>query len=77
MSKSKAKPLPPVVVTIREGPPSPAQLAAFRALFNRLLAPCLAPGPAEEDEAKEDPRPGPPNRRGKGEGGNGQPPASG
>ena len=59
MAKRRAKPtLPTVRVVIREGQLSPAQAAAFRALFDRLLAPCPAPGnegappPGEEDGAK-------------------------
>ncbi len=38
MPKRKDKPLPPVVVTIREERASPAQLAAWSQLWRRLAA---------------------------------------
>jgi hypothetical protein len=57
MGKPKAKPtLPLVVVVIREAPPTPGQVAAWRHLWQKLLetkAPGQAPQPARGGEDRK------------------------
>ena len=59
----KAKPtLPPVVVAIREGQPTPSQAATWRRLWQKLLetkAPGQAPQPARGGEERENDEPEP------------------
>lgn len=54
MGSRKGKPsLPPVMVTLGEGQPTPAQAAAWRKLWQRLLeneTPGQAPQPARGEE---------------------------
>ena len=57
-NRKSSRLLPPIVVVVKRGESSPAQAAALRALFDRLLAPCPAPG----NEAA--PAPGGDNRGG-------------
>lgn len=54
--KPRPRPLPLVVVTIMEGPPSPAQRAAWAALWDKLLAPekKAAPEGGDPDRGKSD-----------------------
>jgi len=60
MGKRKtSRTVPPVVAVMREGPPSPAQQAAYRRLWDMLLAPKeeKAPAPGMDDRGDKEESP--------------------